>query len=341
MLRRLLAPARFGQRLLDRMEFVLDHSRIAVSRRAVWVRRLAGAGMIGFAVSQVMAGGAQVMVGVLVALVALIVLAGKIGLFARDWAPVGLMMAIYGSAFAAAAELGMPTWYSPALDADRAIGFGTLPGVWLQQHLHAATNDPLAVVAALGYASHYYVPVLLGLYLWWWHRDNGFFELMYTYVTVLFLAAVVFVLAPTAPPWLAHERGMIPPLHDVIKMGLLDLRLDTLADHKGDASFYLTRAAFPSIHAAWPTISLLVVVRHRMPLWVKGVVVTQLAAVWFVIVYAGEHYVTDILGGVLFALAASWLVRRYGAAVAEAMRPANVVELGRGAAAPADERRAA
>ena len=171
--------------------------------------------------------------GLLVTIMALVVGSGKIGLFARDWAPVLAMMAIYGVAFELAAKLGMPTWYAPQIDVDRAIGFGHVPSVWLQQELGASHNQVLAVASAIAYASHYYFPVLLGLYLWWYHRETAFFGLMYGLLTALFLSTVVFVLAPTAPPWLAAERGMLPPIHDVVKMGLLDLRLDCTRQPQG------------------------------------------------------------------------------------------------------------
>jgi membrane-associated phospholipid phosphatase len=138
------------------------------------------------------------------------------------------------------------------------------------------------------------------------------------------IATVVFVLAPTAPPWLAADRGLLPHLHDVVKTGLLDMHLNTLADHKGDPHLYLTRAAFPSVHAAWPTVSLLVVLRHRLPRWVVACVLVQLASVWFAIVYGGEHYVSDVLAGALVAVAALALVSRYRERLAEAIVSAPV-----------------
>jgi membrane-associated phospholipid phosphatase len=191
--------------------------------------------------------------------------------------------------------------------------------VWLQQHLDAAHNQGLAVWTASAYASHYYFPVMLGLYVWWRHRDDGFFDLIYGYLAALMLATVVFVLAPTAPPWLASERGLLPPLHDVVKSGLLDLHLNTLADHKGDPHLYLTRAAFPSVHAAWPTVSLIVAARRRLPRWVQAVVLVQLVSVWFAIVYGGEHYVSDVIAGAAVAFLASALVARHRERIAGAI----------------------
>jgi hypothetical protein len=305
------APLRLTARLLDRVQFVLDSSPIALSTTARRVRWVVASLLILYAATLVLAGGMQLVAGVLVAIVALIVATGRIGLFARDWAPLFLMMAVYGAAFEVAARLSRPTWYSPQIDADRFLGFGHVPSVWLQQQLDAPHDQVLAVVTAAAYASHYYFPVLLGLYVWWYHRENGFFDLIYGYLTVLALATVVFVLAPTAPPWLASERGLLPALHDVVKMGLLDMNLDTLANHKGDPNLYLTRAAFPSVHAAWPMVSLLVVLRHRMSRVVAMLVVVQMLAVWFAIVYSGEHYLIDVVAGASLAAVTVPLVARH------------------------------
>ena len=319
MLRALTVPLRAIVTLLDRVRFVLDESPVAVSATARRVRTAAAALMVIYAITQFAGGGMGLITGLLVTIMALVVGSGKIGLFARDWAPVLAMMAIYGAAFELAAKLGMPTWYAPQIDVDRAIGFGHVPSVWLQQELGASHNQVLAVASAIAYASHYYFPVLLGMYLWWYHRETAFFGLMYGLLTALFLSTVVFVLAPTAPPWLAADRGMLPPIHDVVKMGLLDLRLDALANHKGDPNLYLTRAAFPSVHAAWPVISLLVVMRNRIPVWVRVATLLQLVAVWFAIVYAGEHYLADVLGGTAIGVVSWMLVERYHGRVTAAV----------------------
>ena len=99
----------------------------------------------------------------------------------------------------------------------------------------------------------------------------------------------------------------------MIKDGLQIIGFDTLARLKGDTSaLYLTAAAFPSIHAAFPTIGVLVARRYRMPRWVQTVLIAHLCVIWFTIVYTGEHYVIDIAGGVVFALIAWWIVQTRG-----------------------------
>ena len=120
---------------------------------------------------------------------------------------------------------------------------------------------------------------------------RGFNELLYGIVMVSFLAEIAFLLAPTAPPWLAAEHGLIPPVDPVLKNSLTDLGLDELAKAKGDAGLYNVVAAVPSLHAAWPMIGLLVIRKYHLPRWLFWTQLVLTVGVCFAIVYTGEHYV--------------------------------------------------
>ena len=65
-------------------------------------------------------------------------------------------------------------------------------------------------------------------------------------------------------------------------------------------------AAFPSLHAAYPLLAALAL----WPVARRGAVAAAFAwsgMVWFSVVYLGQHYVTDVLGGIVFA-AGTWLI---------------------------------
>src|SRR5256885_9387375 len=61
-------------------------------------------------------------------------------------------------------------------------------------------------------------------------------------------------------------------------------------------------AAMPSLHAAYPFLGALFALR----LWGRRAwpALAYTAGVWLSIVYLGEHYIVDIIGGAVFALAA-------------------------------------
>jgi membrane-associated phospholipid phosphatase len=64
-------------------------------------------------------------------------------------------------------------------------------------------------------------------------------------------------------------------------------------------------AAFPSLHSAYPLLAALALwpVSRRA----AALAFTWCGAVWFSVVYLGQHYVADVLGGIAFALGA-WLI---------------------------------
>jgi PAP2 superfamily len=232
------------------------------------------------------------------------------GRFARDWLPVLVGLYAYAAAGQFAEKLRFGVHYLPQADADRFLTFGHLPTVWLQHHLYHGHTGPLEIFASLMYISHFLVPLALAFLLWWWGRRDAYSALLFGILTVSVMGEITFVLAPTAPPWMAAEHGLIPPVHHVIKQALYDLHLPQAASLYGNSAKYNTVAAMPSLHAAWPIVSLLVARRYRLPRWVTVALALQFAGILFSIVYTGEHYVADAMVGVAYALAASWLVRR-------------------------------
>ncbi len=114
-----------------------------------------------------------------------------------------------------------------------------------------------------------------------------------------FAAFLFYLLLPVAPPWKV--------LPSVVK--IIDHTLPSFTDIPGipvPATVYhwLTPnqyAAMPSLHAAYPLLGTLFALR----LWGRRAwpALVYTACVWLSIVYLGEHYVVDIIGGVVFVLA--------------------------------------
>jgi hypothetical protein len=232
------------------------------------------------------------------------------GRFLRDWVPVLVGLLAYGATIAAVPQLGLGVHYMPQIHADRAIGFGTLPTTWLQAHLYHGQIGPLELFSAAMYISHFLAPLLLAFLLWAVWRGQGFTDLLFGILVVSIMGDITFLLAPTAPPWLASDQGLIPPVQPILKDTLEHLQLGGLASLKGDAGSYNIVAAVPSLHAAWPIIGLLVIRKYKLPLWLFASQAALTLGVIFAIVYTGEHYVIDAAVGVLYAFGAWWLVQR-------------------------------
>lgn len=231
------------------------------------------------------------------------------GRFLRDWVPVFVGALAYVVGDHAVQTFDFPVHYTPQLDGERLLAFGTVPTIWLQSHLYTGSTGPLEVFATVMYVSHFFAPLLLGFFIWAFWGRRGFRDLFFGILAVTLLGEITFVLAPTAPPWLAAQQGLLPPVHDVIKHALGDMGLPAIAEQFHSTSYNVV-AAVPSLHAAWPLIGLFVVLKHRLPRWVLALQASLVAGVLFSIVYTGEHYVVDALVGGLYAAAAWWLVQR-------------------------------
>jgi hypothetical protein len=306
------APLRLALVALHRFER-LDGSEIAGGPTATVARFGFAAVFVAAAIAESVEalgdGGLPGPTIVLLLIFAVVLVMNKIGRFLRDWSPVLLILFIYLLGFNIVQKLRMPVYYRPQLDADKLIGLGQLPTARLQGLIG---HPPLAldVFAVLAYLTHFFFPLVVGFYLWW-RRSEGFRDLMLADIVVSALACVTTVLAPTAPPWLAAQHGLAPGVHDILRHALSTVGLPGLAHYKGDPSAYNTVAAFPSIHAAFPVLGLIALVKYRAPRWAQAAQLAQLLSVWFVIVWTGEHYVVDVFAGVVYALVA-WAIVTHG-----------------------------
>ena len=68
-------------------------------------------------------------------------------------------------------------------------------------------------------------------------------------------------------------------------------------------------AAMPSLHAAYPWLSFLALRKYSKKLgWFF---LPYPILVWFSVVYLGEHYVIDVIAGVVYAQASFWIVNNF------------------------------
>lgn len=267
-------------------------------------------------------------VALFLALVGLAVFCGWGGRAMRDWGLVFVALVAYAVGASAVPGLGLAVHYTPQIEADRLLALGELPTIWLQERLYDGGVGVLEIFALVMYLSHFVAPVLLASLIWLYWPGRGFGDLFFGILAVSLLGELTFLVAPTAPPWLAGDAGVIPHVHHVIRDSLYDLGLDGIAARKDAPGSYNIVAAVPSLHAAWPVIGLLVIRKHGLPRWLFWAQSALVVGVVFAIVYSGDHYVVDTLAGIVYALAAWWLLQRVarvarrpqGALAAEASR---------------------
>jgi membrane-associated phospholipid phosphatase len=231
----------------------------------------------------------------LLILVPVALLSGRILGFLRDWVPFIALFLGYEAVRGIAPKTGIPVHYGFVIRIDRALFGGTDPSRWLQAHL--GQLHWLAVACTVVYFCHFLIPIATGMVLWLIDRVQ-FLRFTVALLGMSFAGFVFFVLVPVAPPWLAGRHHLLTGVHSLIALpSAVSPYYNWL---NPDAS-----AAFPSLHAAFPLLCALAL----WPVSRRAGVAALLwsGAVWFSVVYLGQHYVTDVIGGIVLAVV-TWLV---------------------------------
>lgn len=236
---------------------------------------------------------------------------GQFRAFVRHLAPfVGLFVA-YNVIGGLADDLNPQVHYTPMIEADRLLAGGVLPTHWLQQRMWQGTPQWYDFYFYVLYTLHFLLPLLCAILLW--KRRAAFYRPFLASFSALSLAAfLTYVIFPAAPPWMAADQGRIGPLRHIS----LDVWSAMGVSHPAllyDKISPNLVAAVPSLHAAYPLLLLLFLGRSfgwRRVWWVSFYPVS----VWVAVVYLGEHYVVDVILGVLYAAVADRVVMRLVAA---------------------------
>ena len=206
------------------------------------------------------------------------VLAG-VGLWVATW-PQVLLRGI-------ADDTGMPRT-TFVLPIERAIGFGETPTERLQDWFYTGGLSAFDWSMLLLHIAWFFVPVVISIYVLVF-RWELFGQLATVGLGVLYAGLIGFFLFPTEPPWMAI---------DIVR--LVDIRVAQLGQVVSvDVN---PVAALPSLHVALSSVLAMWLWQVKMSRW--AVVITVYAALTaFAVVYLGEHYVVDVVAGVLLAFA--------------------------------------
>lgn len=237
-----------------------------------------------------------------------VMIIGRTKQFLWDWVPVLLLLFGYEYLRGFASHLTQNVNITPMINADKLL-FGFIPSIRLQELLYTPNvihwYDWLAVLL---YISHFVIPMLVAFIFWLDNRAH-FKEYAAAILTLSYLAFATYVIFPAMPPWMASEQGYLPPLQKVMDRVLANFAapIDVPSVYRFFGANMV--AAIPSVHAAYPVIILIAVVR-RFKYW--GLfLIPYVLGVWFAILYLGEHYFIDAVIGALYAISAYLIIIRW------------------------------
>jgi membrane-associated phospholipid phosphatase len=179
--------------------------------------------------------------------------------------------------------------------------FGVTPGVWMERFI----NPVLTTVLQLCYASYYFLPVALGLILYFKNENEAFDRTVFGIVLGFFISYVGYLLVPALGP-----RFYLNGQYDsgLMRGHIATAVNDTLNMLEGE-----NRDAFPSGHTEVVLIVLYYAWTYkRWYFWLALPLVTGLI---ISTVYLRYHYAVDVVAGMILApvsvWAAGWLYEMY------------------------------
>ena len=235
-----------------------------------------------------------------------------------DWLPFTGVLLLYDRTRGVADALGVPLHEKDVLDAEKWLFGGTEPTVWLQQHLyHAPHVYWYDALATLVYTTHFLATPVLAAILWL--RDRSQWLRYISRVVVLAVTGLItYCLFPEAPPWMAAQHGLSPSVGRLSARGWIWLHAgnvnETLANAQKEGANPV--AAMPSLHTAFAVLVAIAIGWRFRSRW-RWLLALYPTAMGLTLVYCGEHYVLDVLAGVLYAVAVhlglnAWEQRRAG-----------------------------
>lgn len=219
--------------------------------------------------------------------------------FILDWTPFLFILLSYDFLRGFADNLGPRADFLGLISLEKGL-FNSIPSITLQSMFYNPSQASLLdYFATIFYFLHFALPLSFGFILWLYNR--GQFRQFVTGILLLsYLAWITFLIYPSAPPWLASNENYLPKVYKI-----LDVTLGAFPDKWDLPSIYHQFnpnpvAAMPSLHAGYPVLVFLFALKFfklRSLFFLPYVLLTL-----FSVVYLGEHYIVDLIGGMLYAI---------------------------------------
>lgn len=223
----------------------------------------------------------------------------------RDWLALVAIYMAYDYSRGMADQFGMKVSYVlPAVD--KFIFLGHNPNISMQWHFMKPDVRWWDVLGSVIYMTHFVLPVV-PLALLRVRNRSEWQQYLRRFALTLYTSVVIFVIFPTAPPWMAARDGYTGSIVRGTGRGWWELHLKTISKtiDRG-AAVMNSVAAFPSLHAGCAFLVTLWLCRNTS--WkVRSIALVYPVSMILTLVYFGEHYFIDTVAGWAVVLLAWWV----------------------------------
>jgi hypothetical protein len=256
---------------------------------------------------------------IFVALLGLFIILGEGKQFLKYFLPFIILLLSYEKLRSLAPVLNSNVHYVEMIHFDRWLFGDMIPTQTLQSVLFNGHVQWYDFALYFLYMMHFVVPLLLAVIIWR-YQPKYYWNYVVGLLILSYFGFITYVVFPAAPPWLASDRGVLTPSIAHISTSIWHaLGVENFSTYYQKLSPNLV-AAVPSLHSAYPFLFALIIRKIWGNRWFAISMVYPLA-IWFGVVYLGEHYVIDVILGILYAWI-SYLLAPYGVNV---LRKARII----------------
>ncbi len=219
--------------------------------------------------------------------------------FLLDWIPFLFILISYDFLRGLVPLFNKNIHFIELINAEKFI-FGFIPTQTLQAlYFRAGHLQFWDFLATIFYFLHFALPLTFG-YLLWMDNRTHFRQFIVAISLMSYTAWATFLAFPSAPPWMAGQKGLLPGVTKILDLTLgsfpAAVELPTLYHNMNPNPV----AAMPSMHGAYPFLVLLFAIKFFR--WKGLFFLPYVAGVWLSMVYLGEHYFIDLLAGAIYAV---------------------------------------
>lgn len=174
------------------------------------------------------------------------------------------------------------------------------PNEYWAKHTHTF----LDIMSGIFYLCWVPVPMAFAIYLYFSNKRKEFLYFSLTFLLVNIVGFVFYYIYPAAPPWYVENYGF--DFHAQTPGNTAGLqRFDRFFNAPIFNSLYAKSsnvfAAMPSLHSAYPIITLYYGIKYRVGR-INILFAVIVLGIWFAAVYSGHHYILDVIAGIACAI---------------------------------------
>lgn len=174
------------------------------------------------------------------------------------------------------------------------------------------TNTFFDIISGIFYLCWVPVPLIFSGYLFFTNRKQ-FMHFSLTFLFVNIIGFVIYYVYPAAPPWYVQHYGFQFIAHTPGNTAGLQ-RFDNFFHTSIFNALYAKSsnvfAAMPSLHSAYPLITLYYGIKNRLGS-INILFAVIMVGIWFAAVYSGHHYVLDVLAGITCAITGIFIFQKW------------------------------